>query len=296
MASPVASSLVILITGCAQGIGKETALFLARDPQRRFKVYATMRNMATRQEELKTEATNILDDTLFIRELDVTKQQTIDKTVKEIIDIEGKMDILVNNAGILNTVWWETGPMETFYEVMEVNYFGCVRMTRAVVPYMKEKRNGRILQISSVNGFHGIPICASYTASKFALLGFSESIAPPLRKFNIWVSVIEPGYVATDMVKQFGDNPTDAFEKAAGLIIPGEEERKIVTNMLTSDPEIVAGNNMLAPQDLAKQLQDVILSPKPDFRYQTSKAIKRLAREKFVDPTGNAIMNAWLKQ
>ncbi|XP_072050049.1 retinol dehydrogenase 8-like [Amphiura filiformis] len=295
MASPVASSLVILITGCAQGIGKEVALFLARDPQRRFKVYATMRNMATRQEELKTEAGNILNDTLFIRELDVTKQETIDNIVKEIIDMQGKIDVLVNNAGIPFKSWWETDPMEAYYEVMEVNYFGCVRMTRAVIPYMKEKRNGRILQISSVSGFHGIPLGASYIASKFALEGFSESIAPPLRKFNIWVSVIQPGYVATDMIKQFGDNPTDAFAKAAG-IIPGEEERKIVTNMLTSDPEIVVGNDMLDPQDLAKQLQDVILSPKSDFRYQTSKAIKRLAREKFVDPTGNAIMNAWLKQ
>ncbi|XP_072050050.1 retinol dehydrogenase 8-like [Amphiura filiformis] len=290
------ASQVILITGCAQGIGKEAALFLARDPQRRFKVYATMRNMATKQEQLKTEAGNILNDTLFIRELDVTKQETIDKTLKEIIDIEGKIDVLVNNAGVPYKAWWETGPMDGFYEVMEGNYFGCVRMTKVVVPYMKEKRNGRILQISSVVGFHGIPVGASYNASKFALEGFSESIAPPLRKFNIWVSVIEPGYVATKMNQRFGENPTALFAKAAAYLIPEEEERKIVTDMMTSDPEIVIGNDVLDPQDLAKQLQDVILSPNPHFRYQTSKTIKKLAREKFVDPTGNAVMNAWLKQ
>ncbi|XP_072051568.1 retinol dehydrogenase 8-like [Amphiura filiformis] len=295
MASPVASSLVILITGCAQGIGKDAALFLARDPQRRFKVYATMRNMATRQEELKTEAGDILNDTLFIRELDVTKQETIDNTLKEMIEIEGKIDVLVNNAGVYGNSWWETGPMETFYDVMEVNYFGCVRMTRAVVPYMKEKRSGRILQISSVCGFRGTPLLVEYTATKFALEGFSESIAPPLRKFNIWISVFQPGYVATNKAKQFGDNAT-AGVAAAASIIPGEEERKIITNMMTSDPDIFLGNEVLEPKDLAKQLQDVILSPKPDFWYQTSQQVKRLARETFVDPTGNAIMNAWLKQ
>ncbi|XP_072050052.1 retinol dehydrogenase 8-like [Amphiura filiformis] len=289
------ASQVILITGCAQGIGKEAALFLARDPQCRFKVYATMRNMATRQEELKTEAGNILNDTLFIRELDVTKQETIDKTVKEIVNNEGQIDVLVNNAGVAFAPWWETGSIQSFYDIMEINYFGCVRMTRAVVPHMKEKRSGKILQISSVSGFHAAPISIQYHASKFALEGFSESIAPPLRKFNIWVSVIEPGYVATKMTLPYGDNPSALYTKAARTI-PGEEERKIVTDMLTSDPEIVIGNETQGPEELARLFQDIILSPNPDFRYQTSQTIKRLAREKFVDPTGNTIMNAWLKQ
>ncbi|XP_072050582.1 retinol dehydrogenase 8-like [Amphiura filiformis] len=295
MASPMASPQVILITGCAKGIGKEAALFLARDPQRRFKVYATMRNMATRQEELKTEAGDILNDTLFIRELDVTKQETIDKTLKEIVDTEGKIDVLVNNAGITTGAWWETGPMEAYYDVMEVNYFGCVRMTRAIVPFMKEKRSGRILQISSVLGFHAVPPSAQYVASKFALEGFSESIAPPLRKFNIWVSLIEPGLVATKMARQFGDNPTAVYIHKANQI-PGDEERRIVMDMVTFDPEIVIGNEMQEPQEIAQLFQDIILSPKPDFRYQTSQTIKRLAKQQFVDPTGNAIMNAWLKE
>ncbi len=84
----------VLITGCSKGFGKEIALYLARDSLRRFKVHATMRNKKTRQDELKTEAGDRLDDTLFIRELDITKQETIDKTIKEIIDNEGKIDVL----------------------------------------------------------------------------------------------------------------------------------------------------------------------------------------------------------
>ncbi|XP_072028485.1 retinol dehydrogenase 8-like [Amphiura filiformis] len=158
--------LVVLITGSSKGIGQEIALHLAKDPQRRFKVYATMRNQSTRQDDLKTKAGSSLDDTLFIRELDVTKQETIDKTVKEIVDSEGRIDILVNNAGVVTPDWWETAPMQSFYDHMEVNYFGCVRMTKAVVPYMKDKRSGRILQISSTCGFKGTRfiICGMFGA------------------------------------------------------------------------------------------------------------------------------------
>ena len=90
----MAASKVILLTGCSKGIGQEAALFLARDPQRRFKVYATMRNLAANDNELKEKAGNTFDDTLFIRELDVTKQETIDQTVKDIVDNEGTIDVL----------------------------------------------------------------------------------------------------------------------------------------------------------------------------------------------------------
>ncbi|XP_072028486.1 retinol dehydrogenase 8-like [Amphiura filiformis] len=180
------TSLVVLITGSSKGIGQEIALHLAKDPQRRFKVYATMRNQSTRQDDLKTKAGSSLDDTLFIRELDVTKQETIDKTVKEIADSEGRIDVLVNNAGVGTADWWETSPTESFYDQMEVNFFGCVRMTKAVVPYMKKQRSGRILQFSSVLGLKAVPELAQYNSTKFALEGFSESVAPPLRKFNVW--------------------------------------------------------------------------------------------------------------
>ncbi|XP_072027740.1 retinol dehydrogenase 8-like [Amphiura filiformis] len=291
------ASQVVLITGCSRGIGLETALYLAKDPQRRFKVYATMRNMATNQEDLKTQAGKAFDDTLFIRELDVTKQDTIDKTVKEIVDKEGKIDVLVNNAAFQNDTWWQTAPMETFYDIMEVNYFGCVRMSRAVVPYMKEKRSGKILQISSLLGIKAPPVLAQNTSSKFALEGFSESIAPPLRKFNVWVSIIELGFVATALVQQFAGTDANSFWKAIASTVPDADERDIVVKMLTSDPDIVAGLEMQQPRDIAECVQEVILSTKPDFRYQSSKTINEIIRVQCLkDPTGNSIMDTWMKQ
>ncbi|XP_072029184.1 retinol dehydrogenase 8-like [Amphiura filiformis] len=291
------SAQIVVITGCSKGIGQGIALNLAKDPQRRFKVYATMRNIATNQEDTKTKAGSYYNDTLFIRELDVTKQDTIDKTIKGIIEGEGTIDVLVNNAGIENPAWWQTAPMKTFYDVMEVNYFGCVRMTKAVAPIMKTQRRGKIIQISSVLGFKAIPISAEYIPSKFALEGFSESIAPPLRKFNVWVSVIEPGVVATPMSEEFG-NDVNAIWHA---IIDSwtdcpEEEATITRKMMTENPDIVLGTELQSIDDIAKVVQDVISSAKPDFRYQTSETVKTIARHRFIDPSGNEIMNSWLKQ
>ncbi|XP_072026844.1 retinol dehydrogenase 8-like [Amphiura filiformis] len=287
-------TMIVLITGCSRGMGQETALYLAKDPQRRFKVYATMRNVDTNRDELKTKAGDSFEDTLFIRELDVTKQETIDTTVKGIVEHEGRIDVLVNNAGILSTEWWETGSMESFYDLMEVNYFGCVRTTRAVVPHMKERRSGRILQVSSLLGFKALPMLAQYNASKFALEGFCESIAPPLRKFNIWVSVIQPGYTLTPLVSAISKDPPDLMGKLAKLI-PGEDG-EIVMRMVTADPSVVEGTETQVPADIAKLVHDVIISSKPDYRYQSSETIKRFASLRFVDPIGNDTIDTWLKQ
>ena len=109
------------------------------------------------------------------------------------------------------------------------------------------------------------------------------------------VSVVEPGYVKTKMVQQFGPTSSDCWAYVASNI-PDEDDRKHVTDMVTFDPEIVIGSEMQEPEVVAKVIQDVILSPKPDFRYQTSETIKRLSRETFVDPTSNSIINAWLKE
>ncbi|XP_072028483.1 retinol dehydrogenase 8-like [Amphiura filiformis] len=225
---------VVLITGSSKGIGQEIALLLARDPQRRFKVYATMRNQSTRQDDLKTKAGSSLDDTLFIRELDVTKQETIDKTVKEIVDSEGRIDVLA------------------------------------------------------------LPVMVQYNASKSALEGFSESIAPPLRKFNVWVSIIHLGSVITDMSLQFGSGPTPIL-RALTKEIP-EDTRNIVEQMVTTNPDDVIGTKSQTANDIAKLVEDVILSDKPNFRYQSSQTIQRMARQRFLDPTGNEMMDTWLKQ
>ncbi|XP_072028531.1 uncharacterized protein [Amphiura filiformis] len=279
---------IVVITGCSKGIGQGIALTLAKDPQRRFKVYAP------NQEDTKTKAGSYYDDTLFIRELDVTKQETIDKTIKEIIEGEGKIDVLVNNAGISSPDWWQTAPMQTFYDVMDVNYFGCVRMTKAVAPIMKTQRSGKILQVSSVLGFKAISLGQQYISSKFALEGFSESIAPPLRKFNVWVSLIEPGFVVTPLLEKFGKDANGVFHATIDSWTDcPEEEATITRKMLTENLDIVLGTEIQSIEDIAKLVEVVLLSSKPDFRYQTSEMAKDFARQRFIDPSGNEIMNSY---
>ncbi|XP_072030050.1 retinol dehydrogenase 8-like [Amphiura filiformis] len=163
-------------------------------------------------------------------------------------------------------------------------------MTRAVVPYMKEKRQGRVIQISSLVGFRPIPFTSvPYIASKMALEGFTESIAPPLGKFNVWVSLIEPGPIMTPKL----GGKLELFLESIVDSVPGEigdEVKRIYTankdqfRIETQTIEAVAG-----------VVQDTIISEKPDFRVQTSDDVKNIAASRFKDRTGNVIMEQWMQ-
>ncbi|XP_072039360.1 retinol dehydrogenase 8-like [Amphiura filiformis] len=175
---------IVVITGCSSGIGLETAVHLAKDKENRFKVYATMRNL-TKKDQLETAAGSTLYKTLFIRELDVTKENSIVEFIDKINQEEGRVDVLVNNAGIAHLGVVETVPMDQIRAVYETNVFGLIRLTQAVIPGMKSRRSGHIINVSSAAGLVGMPFNAIYASSKFAVEGFSESIAPLLKKFGI---------------------------------------------------------------------------------------------------------------
>ncbi|XP_072030043.1 retinol dehydrogenase 8-like [Amphiura filiformis] len=284
---------VVLVTGCSKGLGEGIALLLAKDPQQRFKVYATMRNLSSGATGIKGKAENLLDSTLFLRELDVTKQDTIDRTVKEIIEKEGRIDVLVNNAGITDGMWWEDVSIEDHKRIFETNYFGCVRMTRAVVPYMKEKRQGRVIQISSVYGFQPIPFSSvPYMAAKMALEGFTESIAPPLGKFNVWVSLIEPGPIMTPLMVQLGGKLEHIFDSIVDSV-PGEIGDEVKRIYTANKDQILMETQTI--EAVAGVVKDTIVSEKPDFRVQTSEDTKNMAAARFNDRTGNVIMTQWMQ-
>ena len=101
------------------------------------------------------------------------------------------------------------------------------------------------------------------------------------------------GFVATPMTQQFGNNASKIWTSMANQI-PEEEHKQTVLQMVTADQEIVAGSEMQTTDDISKLLQQVVLSPKPDFRIPTSNTATRMARERFVDPTGNSIIESWL--
>ena len=184
---------VAIITGCSSGIGYETSILLAKNG---FKTYATMRNVE-KGDKLKdiVEKENL---DLKIIKLDVTDDYSIKNAINEIIQETSRIDILVNNAGnnIAGTV--EDLSIEEFKEQFETNFFGLVRVTKAVLPIMRNQNSGIIVNLSSIVGKMAIPLNSAYTSSKFAVEGFSESVRFELEDFGIKVILIEPGVIKSN--------------------------------------------------------------------------------------------------
>src|SRR5437763_1590308 len=176
---------IALVTGASSGIGEATAAQLATAG---YKVYGTSRRApkpGQRSFEMLT--------------LDVTSDESVEAIINEVIRREGRIDLLVNNAGFSTApAGAEESSIEQTRSIFDTNFFGIVRMTRAVVPHMRRQGSGRIVNIGSVLGFLPAPYMALYAATKHAVEGYSESLDHELRTKGIRVSVIEPAYTRTE--------------------------------------------------------------------------------------------------
>ncbi len=183
---------VILITGCSSGFGLLTAARLAAKGHQ---VIATMRTLE-KQLTLRNHVKKIGAE-VDIKQLDVTDVASVKKTIAEIAAQYGNIDVLVNNAGYGLGGFFEDLTDEEIRQQMETNFFGVQNVTRAVIPLMRQRKNGKIINISSVAGFSSSPGFGAYNASKWALEGFSESLRYELKFFGIDVLLIEPGTYKT---------------------------------------------------------------------------------------------------
>jgi len=187
------SKRTVLVTGCSSGIGLATCHVLSSND---FITYGTVRSLskANKIQDL----INRENLPLKILHLDVNDNQSIKLAVKRILSDTGRLDVLINNAG-----YGMFGPIEeiTTEEVkkqFETNFFGTIRVIKAIVPIMRKQGNGFIVNISSMVGRFGVPLNAAYVSSKFALEGLSESISFELEEFGIKVILVEPGVIQTD--------------------------------------------------------------------------------------------------
>ncbi|MBO9651920.1 MAG: SDR family oxidoreductase [Variovorax sp.] len=172
----------VLITGCSSGYGRATAEhFLAQG----WNVIATMR---------KPDAALFEHDRLRYAQLDVTDDASIARAISHGIAAFGKIDALVNNAGIGLFSAFENTPRETIREVFETNTFGVMAVTQAIIPHMRERGEGTIVNVTSSVCFAGMPMVAPYAASKWAIEGFTESLFYELDSVGIRVRLVEPGY------------------------------------------------------------------------------------------------------
>ena len=183
-----------LITGCSTGFGRELALELI---ERGEQVVATARN----PEAIADIVARAPDRVLGCR-LDVTVQAQIDETVRAALDRFGRIDVLVNNAGYALVGGAEEVAPAEYRHLFDTNFFGLVAMTQAVLPAMRARRNGHIINISSMGGISGGLGMAFYGATKFALAGFSESLALDAGVLGIRVTIVEPGPHRTEALSQ----------------------------------------------------------------------------------------------
>ncbi len=216
---------VALVTGASSGIGEATAQLLSSAG---YKVYGTSRRGGQAGQQ-----------SFEMLPLDVTKDESVEAAVQKLIETEGRIDLLVNNAGFgVAPSGAEESSIEQAQSVFNTNFFGMVRMTRAVVPHMRGQGGGRIINIGSVLGFLPMPYMALYSAAKHAVAGYSEALDHELRTLGIRVSVVEPAYINTpfDANLMKPDAPLEVYREARAGV-----ERRVKEVLVGADgPDVVA--------------------------------------------------------
>jgi NAD(P)-dependent dehydrogenase (short-subunit alcohol dehydrogenase family) len=192
----------VLITGTSKGIGLQAALAFGRAGH---KVHATMRNPSQSPELAETAASEKLPIT--VSKMDVDSDESVSHAIAAIQKEHGAIAVLVNNAGVERAGSVEELPLADFRAVMETNYFGALRCIQAVVPHMRQRRSGCIINVSSVAGRISSAPLTSYNASKWALEALSEGLAGEMKTFNVRVAIVEPGIIDTAMAQRIGGRP-----------------------------------------------------------------------------------------
>ena len=241
---------VALVTGASSGIGEATALRLA---EAGYKVFGTSRR--------RTSASRASFEML---PLDVTSDASVNAVVAEVIRREGRLDLLVNNAGFNVAVGGaEESSIQQAQDIFDTNFFGMVRMTRAVVPHMRQQGSGRIINIGSVLGFMAMPYMALYVATKHAIEGYSESLDHELRNMGVRVSVIEPAFMKTAI---------DANSRDADAKLDAYRDVRIAMDTRLKEMLDVAE----APKVVADTVLKAATAASPKARYTSGTAAARL--------------------
>jgi NAD(P)-dependent dehydrogenase (short-subunit alcohol dehydrogenase family) len=254
---------IALVTGASSGIGEATAQRLAMAG---YKVYGTSRHSVQSGQR-----------SFAMLPLDVTSDESVEAAVRELIRLEGRIDLLVNNAGFgVAPAGAEESSIEQAKAIFETNFFGLIRMTRAVVPHMRRQGNGRIINIGSVLGFLPMPYGALYAATKHAVEGYSESLDHELRTRGIRVSVIEPAYTKTQFDTNFlaPDSKLDEYRVVRALL-----DKVLKEVMATADEPTVVADVVL----------QAAMAVRPKLRYTAGglanrlRLLRRFAPARLVD-------------
>ncbi|WP_243292999.1 SDR family oxidoreductase [Bacillus sp. FJAT-47783] len=188
----------VLITGASSGFGMLTALHLAKKD---YHVIATMRNIHKKNELLTRAKKDQVEKNITVHRLDVTSNPSLEE-LQTYLNKLGTLDILINNAGYADGGFFEDVSIEQYKKQFETNVFGLMAVTQIALPFIRKKKSGKIINISSISGLIGFPGLSPYVASKHALEGYTESLRLELKPFGIDVILIEPGSYETNIWKR----------------------------------------------------------------------------------------------
>lgn len=241
---------VALVTGASSGIGRATAQALQSEG---FRVFGTSRRPASKQ-----------SDGVTMLACDVTDDASVAEMVESVLAEAGRIDLLVNNAGMGLFGGAEESSTAQAQALFDVNVFGVLRVTNAVLPAMRRQGKGRIVNLSSVQGFIPAPYFALYASTKHAIEGYSESLDHELRPFGIRVSLVEPAYTRTSFEDNLAapDQLLDVYDSArAGMTLA------VRKSMEKGD----------APEVVAKTILAAAIDPAPKRRYAAGKMARQVS-------------------
>lgn len=241
---------IIIITGTSSGFGKATAELLAKQGHT---IYGICRRV-------------MQHPTIKYVQGDVRNAAEIKQIVATVYQTEGRIDVLINNAGMGIGGALELATPEEIDLQMGTNFMGCVNLCQQVLPYMRKQRAGKIINLSSIGGVMGLPYQGFYSASKFAIEGFSEALSAEVKGFGISVSMVEPGDFATHFTASRKNSETTLQDEDYGPIF----QRSL--NIIEKEE-----NGGLKPEVLAKTIAKIVAKRKPRLRYVVANFEQRLS-------------------
>ena len=251
---------VALVTGVSSGIGRAIAGLLSRHG---FRVFGTARGNGGAKRALEN---------VELVHVDVRNEESVDSCVRAVLGRAGRIDALVNNAGYTLIGSLEETTIEEAKQLFDTNFFGVLRITQAVLRFMRDQRSGRIVNIGALVGFVPAPYQGIYRASKHALEGYSESLDYEVRKFGIHVSVVEPGFTRTNIAQnsQIAARPLEVYANGRNRVVEAVSQN------------IANGGTPLA---VAEVVLDALNSQSPRSRYPVGREVKFVNRLRKFGPT-----------
>jgi NAD(P)-dependent dehydrogenase (short-subunit alcohol dehydrogenase family) len=276
---------VVVITGTSTGLGLEAAVLFA---QKGYKVIATMRDLSKTVLLERIEKENL---DIEMMQLDVTNEDSVTTCINTIIDKQGKIDILINNAGGGFAKTTEQATEEEMKWVTDLNYFGVIRCTKAVLPIMRKQNKGHIINITSVGGLVGQPFNEFYCGAKFAVEGYTEAMASYLTdSFGINFSIVEPGGISTEFMKSTMGKTIVDGQMAHPEYMPVFQ--KYMAGIQKRASEGVE-RSYQTPIEVAEVLLKVASAQNPPLRIRTSEWAENFCNIKTqADPDGTLLLNS----